>query len=442
MKKELYLPYFKDKKITVLGLGLLGRGIGDSVFLASCGARLIVTDKKTEEQLSYSLNQLTSFPEIAYYLGGHAYADFENRDFILQAAGIPRDNEYILHAKEKHIPVYMSAALLTHIVTTHLPRVRVIGITGTRGKSTTTELIAHILSSAGKRVHRGGNIRGVANLPLLEVVEDGDYLVLELDSWQLQGFADMEISPHIAVFTSFLDDHMNYYNGDKEIYFQDKAAIYRFQKEGDVLIASAQAEEEISKRDDVSIVVPEVGVYETKLIGEHNMIAISLAEEVAKRCELTEDQIREGVRTAEPVEGRLQYMGEVQGVHTYNDNNATTGDAVVAGIRAVAEHLKVKPILICGGADKGLPVDDLEKEIRENTKACILLAGTGSYRLLVDATICNTLPECIAKAFEIAEKGDVILFSPGFASFSEYFNNEYERNDVFIREIKKRLENK
>ena len=271
MIKELYRNYFKDKKVTVMGLGLLGRGVGDSIFLAEYKSKLTITDKKTQEQLASSLLALEKYSDVTYTLGEHTLTDFENKDFILKAAGVPYDSEYISHAKKEGIPIYMSAALVSMIAMKELPDVTIIGVTGTRGKSTTTQLIAHILKENNLRVHLGGNIRGVANLPLLEYIEDTDYLVLELDSWQLQGFGDLKISPHIAVFTSFLDDHMNYYKNDKELYFNDKANIYRYQNKFDVLVASKQAHDEIWKRDKKKeVFVPDENTFEMNLIGEHN----------------------------------------------------------------------------------------------------------------------------------------------------------------------------
>jgi UDP-N-acetylmuramoylalanine--D-glutamate ligase len=433
VKKELYEPHFKGKKVTAMGLGLLGRGIGDSAFLAKNGTDLIVTDKKTEEELKSSLEALREFPGIVFRLGEHRLEDFENRDFILKAAGVPLESEYVEHALKQGIPVHMSAALVVSLAKEHLHNVRVIGVTGTRGKSTTTELIAYLLEQNGHRVHRGGNIRGLANLPLLEAVEDGDTIVMELDSWQLQGFDALGISPDIAVFTSFLDDHMNYYKNDRERYFYDKASIYRHQKEG-VLIASAQAAEEIRKRDEVSTIVPEIHSLETNLLGEHNAVSLSLAHEVGKRMGIDDAGIREAFKTFKAVEGRLEFLGMFRDAYVFNDNNATTPDAAVAGINAIIKKYERKPLLICGGSDKGLPLQHLEDAIKEKTKACVLLKGTGTDTLDVDKThLFETLPECVHEAFKLAEKGDVILFSPGFASFSPYFKNEYERNDAFMK---------
>ncbi len=439
MKKELYEDFFKGKKVTVMGLGLLGRGVGDSRFLAAHCEEVIVTDKKTREQLSSSVKELEEFGNIIFRLGEHKMEDFENRDFIIKAAGVPFDSEYLFHAKKHGVPVYMTAANVVAILMERLPDVTVIGITGTRGKSTTTQLVAHILKENGMSVKLGGNIRGVANLPLLDEVEDGDYLVLELDSWQLQGFGDMKISPHIAVFTSFMDDHMNYYKNDKEAYFNDKAAIYRNQEEHDVLIASPQARDEISKRDKRQpMIVASRRVVPMKIIGEHNQMAAGLAYEVAVQCGLIDEEIDTAIATFKPVDGRLEDMGLYKGVRVFNDNNATTGDAVVAGIKAIEEAFGKKPIVITGGADKGLPKEEYERYLTDHTVAVIYLSGTGTETISLPKTyLFDQLEDCIKQAFLLAKEGDIILFSPGFASFSKYFNNEYERNDVFVREVKK-----
>ncbi|MCF7898765.1 MAG: hypothetical protein K9L31_02340, partial [Candidatus Pacebacteria bacterium] len=451
-------------KVTVMGLGLLGRGIVDTKFLAENGADIIVTDKKTKEQLMSSLESLKNnieepYVNIKYILGEHRLEDFENRDFILKAAGVPFDSEYIEHACSNKIPVYMSAALVCDIVMKELPDVVIIGVTGTRGKSTTTEMIAHVLRENGSRVHLGGNIRGVANLPLLDEIEDGDFLVLELDSWQLQGFGDMKISPHIAVFTSFMDDHMNYYKNDKELYFNDKANIYRNQHAGDVLVASAQASSEIIMRGErVAILVPEQQHFDMKLIGEHNQVAGGLAYEVASQCGLDDESIRKSLATFSAVHGRLEDMGlfqkakttmgrdvgspdsksEFRGVRVFNDNNATTGDATNIALESVNNTFNKKPILIIGGTDKGLPIDELEKCLQKKTKAVIYLSGTGTDRISLNKEYkYDKLSDCISKAFELSEEGDIILFSPAFASFSKYFNNEYERGDEFVKEVQK-----
>lgn len=249
-----YKQFFKGKKITVMGLGLLGRGVGYTKFLAEClsaqtgGADLIVTDLKTKEQLASSLKQLEKFRGIKFILGEHRLEDFKDRDMIIKAAGVPLDSIYINEAKKNDIPIEMDVSLFAKLA----PSVKIVGVTGTRGKSMTTTLIYEILKANEKflkrKVFLGGNLRGVATLPLIKKVKEGDILVCELDSWQLQGFGDAKISPNISVFTSFMPDHMNYYKNSMEEYFEDKANIFKYQKSDDILIIRPGMKRYISKK--------------------------------------------------------------------------------------------------------------------------------------------------------------------------------------------------
>jgi UDP-N-acetylmuramoylalanine--D-glutamate ligase len=181
--------------------------------------------------------------------------------------------------------------------------------------------------------------------------------------------------------------------------------------------------------------------FEMKLIGEHNQVAARLAYEAASQCGLTDEEIRTAISTFPGVEGRLQDLGLFGGdkkIRVFNDNNATTGDATIAAIDAINETYNKKPILLIGGADKGLSLDSLEQSILVGVKKCIFLQGTGTERLnLPKEYLYETLPECLEKAFEIAHEEDVILYSPAFASFSTQFNNEYEKNDAFLEAVKK-----
>ena len=191
--------HFRGKRITVMGLGLLGRGVGDARYLAECGAELIVTDLKSREQLAESVAQLKLFKNVIFVLGEHRLEDFNNRDFILKAAGVPLDSPYIAEAKKNNIPVRMSADLFAEISS-----IPIIGVTGTRGKSTVTHMVHAILKEAGKKVILGGNVRGVSNLELLKEATLEHIAVLELDSWQLQGWGEAKNEPEYFSFYNFL----------------------------------------------------------------------------------------------------------------------------------------------------------------------------------------------------------------------------------------------
>lgn len=459
-----YKDFFKGKKITIMGLGLLGRGLGYTKFLAECGADLIVTDLKTKEQLATSLKKLNKFNNIKFVLGEHRLEDFRGRDMIIKSAGVPLDSPYIKEANRNKILVEMDVSLFVKFA----PQIKVIGVTGTRGKSMTTMLIHHILTEniKDKQIFLGGNIRGVATLPFLKKIKENDILVAELDSWQLQGFGptslklhgvkDAGFSPLISVFTSFMPDHMNYYKNSMQKYFADKANIFKYQKRGDVLVIGETMQKLIRKNDTKGklIVAKKTEVADWKFIvpGEHSRANLACAVLVCQEMGLSIEQIKKSVANFKGVEGRLQFLREYKGIKIYNDNNATTPEATIAGIKAFVSLSGVRPptiqgsdsrqlVLICGGADKKLDLKNFVKEINKNCKFISLIPGTGTDELLknklkTEVYKAKDFKDAVISAVKYAKRGDIILFSPAFASFG-LFANEYERNDLFIDIIKK-----
>jgi UDP-N-acetylmuramoylalanine--D-glutamate ligase len=440
---------FKGKKITIMGLGILGRGLGYTKFLAECGADLIVTDLKTKEQLATSVKDLNKFSNIKFVLGEHRLQDFKDRDMIIKNPGVPFDSIYIKEAQKNNVPIEMDVSLFAKCA----PEVVLIGVTGTRGKSMTTALIYEILKQNEKflkrKVYIGGNVRGVATLPLLKKVKNGDILVCELDSWQLQGFGDAKISPHISVFTSFMPDHMNYYKGDMKKYFTDKANIFKYQKNGDVLIIRPGVKKLIPKDIKGKLIVintKNIKNYSFSVPGKFQQENLACAIEVAKQFKLPDSKISNAVKNFKGLEGRLQYLKIFKGVKIYNDNNATTPQATVAGIEALSifsknKSFKKKIILVCGGSDKNLDLTSFVKIINKYCKAVVMIPGTGTEKLIknhkfhVSNEVGKNLKDVILKAVKYAQKGDIILFSPAFASFG-MFKNEYDRGDQFLKIIK------
>ena len=458
-----YKKQFKGKRITVMGLGLLGRGIGYTKFLAECGADLIVTDLKNEEQLATSVKSLNKFSNIKFILGEHRLEDFQNRDIVVKAAGVPLDSIYIAEAKKNNIPVEMDVSLFAQMA----PNVMLIGVTGTRGKSMTTTLIYEILKAnenfLKRNVYVGGNLRGMATLPLLKKVKsrasvdtarhnsaESDILVCELDSWQLQGFGEAGISPHISVFTTFMPDHMNYYKNSMEKYFDDKANIFKNQKSDDVLIIRPGMKKFISKKDVLGklLVVNKTDVsgWKFNVLGEHHRENLACAVKVGEVLGLPENKIKKAVANFKDLEGRMQLLKVYKGIKIYNDNNATTPEATIAGLEAlISPTLGVgerKTILICGGADKKLELTNFVKAVNKSCKAVVLIPGSGTekllsdYKLKVNYEVGKDLNDIVKTALSKSVKGDTILFSPAFASFG-MFNNEYERNDLFMKIINK-----
>jgi UDP-N-acetylmuramoylalanine--D-glutamate ligase len=430
---------FKGKKVTLMGLGVLGRAVGDAEYLAQLGAEITVTDMKSAEQLATSIDRLKQYSNIRFVLGGHNTKDFIEADIIIKAAGVPLNSPYIDAAKEAGVPIYMSTALAAY----EARRIgaTIVGVTGTRGKSTTTHMIYHVLHQIGRRAHLGGNVRGTSTLALTPHVRDGDVLVLELDSWQLQGFGDIRISPDVSVFTNLMLDHQNYYPTMDE-YFDDKACIFKYQKEGDSLIVGKDIEQKIiAAHPPVEPHVPGrlSEDIQLKIIGEHNRENAALAWEALRRLHVSDKKIRAELEAFDGVDGRLQFLEEKRGVKVYNDNNATTPEATVAALKALHDK-KGHIVLIAGGSDKNLPFAELVKAITDTCGHVVLLQGTGTDRLktlLPDAIVVKSLEEGVNHAFQVAKKGDVVLFSPACASFG-MFKNEYERNDEFIKLVNAR----
>ncbi|MCL2474210.1 MAG: UDP-N-acetylmuramoyl-L-alanine--D-glutamate ligase, partial [Alphaproteobacteria bacterium] len=390
-----YEDFFKGKTCTVMGLGLLGRGTGDVAFLAKLCKKVYVTDMKTEAELKTSLDALKEYDNIEFVLGKHENSLFENKDFIIKGAGVRLDNPFIAHAKNEGIPVYMSTALFAY-----LSGIKIIGVTGTRGKTTTTNMIYEALRFAGQRAILGGNIRGVSTLSYLHEAHTYDCAVLELDSWQLQGFNTLNVSPNISVFTTFYKDHMNYYDGDMEMYAYDKGTVFRYQKEGDFAIATEEVWEAVKdvKIDSkakriVAKALPED--FPLQVLGEHNRLNGGLAKQACLAYGIKEDVVEEALRQYKGAEGRLQLIREYNKRRFYNDTTATTQEATMAALTSFDPK---NVVLVFGGADKGLPVDRVLNYVISNNIRAVLIKGTGTDRItgqLPDTPVAGSMAEAM-----------------------------------------------
>lgn len=444
-----YKDYFKDKKVTLMRIGLLGRGVGDAAFLAKCGAQILVVDDAPKKIMQPSVRKLKKYKNIKFRFGKYDLNDFRNCDMVLKGAGAPLDSPEIAEAKKYGIPVEMSASLFAR-----LADIPIIGVTGTRGKSTVTHLINHILKTAKKKVLIGGNVVGVSTLALLPKTKKADYALFELDSWQLQGFGDNKISPNISVFTTFLSDHMNYYKNSMEKYFLDKINIFKYQKRGDVSIIGKQVEPILEEwfastrsfgRDELPnkpIIAPElIKGFPSKLLGTHNAYNIALAITTARLLGIKDVVIKKGIKSFKGVPGRMELVRNFRGIKYYNDTTATTPDAAVAALKAISKKRNI--ILIMGGADKGLDMTHLINEIPNYCKDAVLLKGNGTekirkmiYDLGFKIYECKGMKEAVKSARQLARRGDIVLLSPAFASFG-MFKNEFDRGNQFMKLVKK-----
>lgn len=435
--------YFRGKRVTLMRVGLLGRGVGDAAYLAECGADVLVVDDAPQEVMQPSVDALKDFKNITFKFGPYDLNDFRNCDLVLKGAGTPLDSPGIAEAKKNGVPVRMSADLFAEI-----SGVTCVGVTGTRGKSTVTHMIFSILKEAGKKVVLGGNVRGVSNLGLLKEVTPEHVAVLELDSWQCQGFGEAKMSPHVAVFTTFFADHLNYYHDDLGAYLADKAHIFLYQKEDDTLVLGKQCAPTIIDRygeaiESKTLVVDEVKLPDTwtlRVPGLHNRYNAALALAAARVLAIPDTVSRKALEEFGGVPGRLEFIREVNGVKIYNDTTATTPEAALAALAALGTE---RTVLIMGGNDKNLDMTMLLEKVKE-VKHLVLLAGTGTERIEGSlqeaggglAGPHGSLEEAVAEAVAAAEPGDTILFSPAFTSFG-MFKNEFDRGDQFNAIVQK-----
>lgn len=438
-------PNFRNKKVLILGLGLLGRGVKDAIFFAELGAKVTVTDLKTEKDLKESLDKLKPYSNIQYTLGAHHDEDILNSDIIIRNAAIPASSPLLKLAQKNKIPIDMDESLFAE----YCPA-RIIGITGTRGKSTTTKMIGSMLKDLYKegKVYIAGNLQGEATLPLIKQVKENDIVVLELSSWQLQGFGWKKISPQIAVFTNVYEDHMNSYK-DMAEYINDKKIIYKYQTKKDFCVININNKytKELDKEIKSQIKwfsskdIP--NQWELKIPGKHNRENAAAALAVGRILGFNDDKIKTCLTNFSGLEHRLEFIQEINGIKFINDTTSTTP---IAGIKAL-QSINAPIVLLAGGATKNLDLKPFAKEIIKKVKAVILLNGSATDDLenlikknkgeeLISGRY-DSFEDAVKHAYAISLSGDCVLLSPGCASFG-MFKNEFDRGDQF-RKIVKRL---
>jgi len=416
---------FKNKKILIMGLGLHGGGVGTAKFFAKQGAEVLVTDLKTEEQLADSLQKLRGL-KIKYVLGGHKEEDFISADLIIKNPDVPNSSPYLEIAKKHKVPVETDTTLFFK-----LSKAFIIGVTGTKGKSTTASLIFHILKTKSKRVFLAGNI-GISPLELLPKIKRGDKIILELSSFALESLTQ---SPKIAVITNIMEDHLNRYASMAE-YVRAKKNIFKFQTSKDILILNKEDyySPEFAKSAKSKI------IYFSSKPGVAQNIAA--ASETARVLGIDEKIIQKAIKTFKGVPGRQEFVAEVKGVKYFNDTTATMPEAVIVAIENFCEkYPESKIILIAGGQNKGLSYLKLSDIIKEKVGDLVLLPGSASEKIKESLAEfkkiheVNSMREAVKKAEELAQKGDIVLLSPGAASFN-IFKNEFDRGDQFVKFVK------
>lgn len=463
------LKFFQDKKVTVMGLGLHGGGVGVSKFLANLGAKVLVTDLKPRTKLAPSIKKLEDY-DIEYVLGRHRLKDFKNADLIIKNPAVPLESKYLKLALKNNIPVDTDIGIFLKFC-----QAPIIGVTGTKGKSTVATLIYTLLNKKYPDVILAGNIR-TSVLDKLKDVKENTIVVLELSSWQLEGLTAHKTSPRLAVITNIMPDHMDRYKTFDD-YIKDKSIIFKYQNKSDYLILnydnkitrslasrvksrvyfySLKKIKRLSSNFSVGCFLDKKTIYfgkretkispidKIKILGEHNLSNFLAALTVAFLYKVPIIKIKEVIQGFEGVPYRLQKIGEINGILFYNDTTATTPEATIAALNS----LKRPIVLIAGGAEKNLSFEKLTETIVKKVKGLIFLKGKATPRLQkeVVATFSkkrrpvaikepDTMEKAVIEAFKLAQKGDIVLLSPACSSFG-MFKHEFDRGEQFNKAVK------
>ncbi len=457
---------WKGRKVLIFGLGQYpkGSGISAALFAVKKGADIIVTDQKAEEELKDNVKTLRKFPNVQFHMGGHSLKDIKWAEMIFRNPRVRSTSPEMKLAASLGIRVESDVSYFLQ----HCPA-RVVGITGTRGKSTTSALVAEILKASGKTVWLGGNIL-VSPLTFLSRIKPDDVVVLELSSWLLETIGHVGISPSVACVTNMMRDHLNSYDG-MEDYAEAKAQIFRHQTAEDVVVLNGddtygtewmkeapgnvlQFSYKKKAASDAWIedgwVMLRMKDREQKIIacaslnvfGEHNERNVLAAILSARSAGATIPGIKKALRSFSGLPYRQEVVVVKKGVTFVNDSTATTPDGVIAALRAFAPRSNTIH-LILGGADKELDFTELATELRRHETNIAVLPGSAFEKLtqaLEKEEIAYHAVKDLAEAmteFSVQEsRGDVILLSPGCASFGQ-FQNEFERGDIFTALAKK-----
>ena len=438
----------KGKKIAIIGAGVSNLPLIE--YMAKLSDKVVLFDMK---ELSDDARQLVEKYNIKTSLGDNYLEELIGFDYIFRSPSCLPTNPYIVKEIDRGA-----------IVTTEVEEViklspcKVIGITGSDGKTTTTTIISEVLKSLGYTVHTGGNI-GTPIFTNMNKVKKEDIIVLELSSFQLM---NMKVSPNISVITNISKNHLDIHK-DYQEYIDAKKSIFLNQNKDDIVVLNYDDElvksfdKEVkgevryfsfkSKLKDNYYLDGEYIKYNDKIIidtkdltirGVHNYINICTVLNAIKDYITDMDKALEIIRKFPGVHHRIEFVREIDGVKWYNDSASSTPSRTIAGINAFDEKI----VLLAGGYDKNIPYDSLAKPILGKVRVLILFGNTKDKiynAVMKESKLQNkeieiyeekTLEDVISKAKEVAKEGEVVLFSPASASF-DMFKNAYQRGDIF-----------
>lgn len=422
------------KRVTVAGLGRFGGGIAVSRWLAEQSAAVLVTDQAKPEALADSCKQLQDLP-IQYRLGEHREEDFASADLVVASPAIPPNSKYLQAARDKGVPITTEIRLF--IERCPAP---ICGVTGTKGKSTTTAMLGQVLKRRFV-TWVGGNI-GKSLLFDLPKMQKSDVVVLELSSFMLEYLGETKWSPHVALVTMIAADHLNRH-GTMEAYVDAKKNLVRFQGPDDFAVLNEESDyQEFAAATAGKVVLyglTDRKPFELKLPGRHNQLNAQAAFAAANCLGVTWDEAQDALRQFAGLPHRLQLVHEARGVRYYNDSIATIPEAAVAALESFPPKTVIQ---IVGGSDKKLPLTAMCAALVERAKAVLCIGETGKAIATTlqgaspvggaDVYECGDLSTAMKMARQIASASDVVLLSPGCASYDQFTNFE-ARGEAFAR---------
>ena len=458
---------YRNRRVLVMGLGSFGGGLGAVKFLVERGALVTVTDLRPSEKLTDALDSLKETPPDRLVLGGHHKDDFRSADLVVVNPAVKRDCPFLNSAIEAGVPTTSEMNLFWK-----WNRAPIVAVTGSNGKSTTTAMIHSIIHQflqrqTSRKAWLGGNI-GTSLLPCVDQIQPQDLVVLELSSFQLVDLDRLQVSPHVGVVTNFAANHLDWHP-NLDHYRQAKQTILRWQTSDDFAVlngddADVRQWPVRGKRlefglnptgargvcfDGKSAILNICSEVERwpltdwlKLPGQHN-IANALAA-IAASVSIGADvaSVQTGIEKYKALPHRLQLVAEVNGRRFYNDSLATTPESTEVALQAFQAPI----VLLAGGYDKHVDLGRMAAAIARSAKAVSLMGQTGSSLQSQIAanpgSLCEvsvphpSFPAAFDWAIEKSDVGDVILLSPGCASY-DWFRNFADRGAQFAELVGK-----
>ncbi len=460
-KLEEFNKSLKNKKVAVIGLGVSNMPLIE--YLHKNQATVTVFDDREEEKFEHNIINKIKEYKFNYFFGKNSLSNLKGFELIFRSPSCMPTKPELVAEKERGA-----------IITTEIEQLikmapcKVIGITGSDGKTTTTTLTYEILKNAGYTTHLGGNI-GIPLFTKLNEIKPEDIIVLELSSFQLM---EMKVSPNIAAITNITPNHLNIHK-DYQEYIDAKKTIFKYQNENGILVLNADNEitsnckfeangkvilfsdkqklengfivdNGIIKECNDGIRKHIISVKDLKLKGAHNFQNICAALALTKSFVDTDKAI-EIIKNFAGVPHRLELVRTINGVEWYNDSASTSPTRGISALNAF-DNTDKEIILIAGGADKNLDYTPIGKPIVDKVKSLILIGQTATkiYDAVktelekqnkeLDIHMCDSFKQSLDLAKRIAKPGQIVLFSPASTSF-DMFKDMYDRGDKFKEEV-------